>query len=310
MAEVTPRLLLPVLLAASSLAFGLAGPDATAPKPLPEAAQREVPESTEAMRAGVLGGATWSRPASWKRVFNDDFAGSTASWRRWGRCHWWVDGGCTIESNDELEWYLPANVSVGGGRLRLEAREEAFSASDGKDYDYTSGMVSTGPPRYEEPPRFGFTYGYVEARLRLPAERGLWPAFWLLPADSESRPEIDVLETLGQTPDRARFHYHYVDRGGRRRSLGDDWRSSTLADGGWHRYAVDWRPGSITWIVDGRARWRVTGASVADEPLYVVLNLAVGGIYPGPPDETTDLPAAVEADWIRVWQDPRFVGAS
>jgi beta-glucanase (GH16 family) len=126
----------------------------------------------------------------------------------------------------------------------------------------------------------------------------------MLPADSTSRPEIDILETLGQTPDLARFHLHYNGSGGAERSLGGDFASAALADGGWHRFAVDWRPGSITWIVDGRARWRVTGTAVPAEPLYIVLNLAVGGVYPGPPDETTELPAAVEADWIRVWRPP------
>lgn len=262
-------------------------------------------ETAEATHGQALAGAAAGRPAGWKLMLAEDFSGNGLDPRRWGRCHWWVQGGgCTIASNDELEWYLPKNVSVGDGRLRLEAREETVTPPDGKTFLYTSGMVSTGPRRYEGRSRFAFTYGYVEARLRLPREQGLWPAFWLLPADSESRPEVDIVETLGQTPDRARFHFHYRDAWGRRRSLGEDWSSAGLADGGWHRFAVDWRPGSLTWIVDGRARWRVTGPAVPDEPLYVVANLAVGGVYPGPPDETTELPAAVEVDWIRVWRPP------
>jgi beta-glucanase (GH16 family) len=73
---------------------------------------------------------------------------------------------------------------------------------------------------------------------------------------------------------------------------------------GWHRFAIDWRPGKLTFIVDGRARWRITGDAVPAEPLYLVLNLAVGGDYPGPPDDDTVFPAAVKADWIRVWQAP------
>jgi beta-glucanase (GH16 family) len=164
-------------------------------------------------------------------------------------------------------------------------------------------MISSGPPTWEgSPPRFALRYGYVEARLRLPAGQGLWPAFWLLPVDRESRPEIDVVEVLGDSTGTARFHYHYLDEHGVRRSLGDDWRGPDLA-AGWHRFAVDWRPGSITWIVDGRARWRVRGPRVSDEPMYLVLNLAVGGIYPGPPGEQTRFPTAVEADWIRVWRE-------
>lgn len=260
------------------------------------------PAPREAMGTATVAGTPRPHPSTWRPVLNEGFSGRELDPDRWGRCHWWGRGGCTIASNEELEWYLPDNVSVGDGRLRLEAREETVTSPEGDTYPYTSGMVSTGPRRYHARARFAFTYGYVEARLRLPQGPGLWPVFWLLPADSESRPEVDILETLGDTPDRARFHYHYLDGRGRRRSLGEDWSSTDLADGGWHRFAVDWRRGSLTWIVDGRARWQVTGPSVPDEPLYVVLNLSVGGVYPGPPDATTGFPAAVEADWIRVWR--------
>jgi beta-glucanase (GH16 family) len=124
----------------------------------------------------------------------------------------------------------------------------------------------------------------------------------MLPIDFESRPEIDVVEVLGQEPHIDRMHYHYRDALGRRRSVGADYESPTLADGQWHRYAVDWRQGQITWIVDGRARWRVRGTDVSAERMYLVLNLAVGGVYPGPPDGATAFPAAVEVDWVQVWQ--------
>jgi beta-glucanase (GH16 family) len=253
-------------------------------------------------RATVLGGGRRPPPAGWVRALDENFTSALGP-GRWNRCHWWDDGGCTIASNDELEWYLPGNVTVADGRLHLEARPEDVVTPSGAEYDYASGMVTTGPPRYRTPAKFAFRYGYVEARLWLPAGRGLWPAFWLLPADQESRPEIDVVEVLCDDTSRARFHYHYRDERGVRRSFGHSWSGPDLA-AGWHRFAVDWRPGSITWIVDGRARWRVTGPAVSSERMYLVLNLAVGGNYPGPPDGTTVFPAEVQADWIRVWRDP------
>jgi beta-glucanase (GH16 family) len=249
-----------------------------------------------------LQGALHPPPAPWRPVFTEHFSGTTLDLDRWGRCHWWSEGGCTIASNAELEWYRPDNVTVKNGILRLEARAEEHTNGEGETFSYTSGMISSGPRRYQRPARYSFTYGYVEARLRLPRGQGLWPAFWLLPADSESRPEIDVLETLGHTPAWARFHFHYRGAGGARRSEGASVVLPNIADGRWHRYAVDWQPGSITWIVDGRERWRIRGSAVPAEPMYLVLNLAVGGNWPGPPDETTVLPAAVEADWIRVWR--------
>jgi beta-glucanase (GH16 family) len=239
-------------------------------------------------------------------LLDEDFAGDRVDPAVWNTCHWWaVDGGCTIESNDELEWYQAGNVAVADGVLRLEAREQAVVTPDGGRYPYTSGMISSGPAPGDgdRPVRFAFTYGYVEALLRLPSDTGLWPAFWLLPADEESRPEIDIVETVGDDTDTARFHFHYVDDDGEERSLGHDWSGADLA-AGWHTFAVDWRPGVITWIVDGRERWRVEGAMVPDEPMYVVLNLAVGGVYPGPPDDETEFPAVVEADWVRVHEAP------
>ena len=70
---------------------------------------------------------------------------------------------------------------------------------------------------------------------------------------------------------------------------------------GWHTVAVDWRPGAITWFVDDREVWTFEGDEVSSEPMYLVANLAVGGEYPGPPDEGTAFPAEVAIDWIRVW---------
>ncbi|HYF47476.1 MAG TPA: glycoside hydrolase family 16 protein, partial [Acidimicrobiales bacterium] len=257
----------------------------------------------ESTSAWPLGGASHPPPSGWNRVLNEDFDVPLRSWR-WNRCHWWNDGGCTIASNHELQWYLPGNVWVSNGRLVMEARRQDVTTPTGARYDYSSGMVTTGPPQYRTAAKFAFTYGYAEARIRIPAGRGLWPAFWLLPADQQSRPEIDVVEVLGHDTRTSRFHYHYVDRSGVRRSLGHRWTGPELA-GTWHRFAIDWRPGEITFIVDGQARWRVRGNEVSNEPMYLVFNLAVGGDYPGPPDSSTRFPARFEVDWVRVWQAPR-----
>jgi len=260
-------------------------------------------DSSQSLRERSLSGRPHPPGDDLELVFSEDFD-EPLDPDLWGRCHWWQAEACTIESNDELELYLPDNVTSGDEVLTLEARRETVRDPDGRAYPYSSGMISTGPPEYETPARYAFTYGYVEARLRLPEGQGLWPAFWLLPADQESRPEIDVIETLGHRPDTAELHYHYVEADGDRASVGTEWSDEALADGDWHEYAVDWRPGRITWIIDGRERWVVTGDAVSDEAMYLVLNLAVGGEWPGDPDEDTEFPARVEAEWIRVWQGP------
>lgn len=236
---------------------------------------------------------------SWSLAFSDEFGGDSLDTRVWNTCHWWDDDGCTIDSNDELEWYLPEQVTVGDGRLRLTATEQRVEGSDGRTYPYRSGMVTTGPPEYDGAARFTFTYGRVEARVRAPAGRGLWSAIWLLPEDEDSRPEIDVLELLGNDPQEWIFHFHPDDRS--RESDGVRVDGPNLSTG-WHDIAVDWEPGRIRWFIDGDEAWTVEGDHVPDEPMYLVANLAVGGVYPGEPDDETGFPATFEIESIKVWQ--------
>ena len=234
-------------------------------------------------------------------VLDESFDGTSLDTTVWNTCHWWNDNGCTISSNDELEWYRPEQVSVAGGALRLTADRVPTRGSDGKDYEYRSGMVTTGPVSSSDSEgKVSWTYGTVEARLRVPAGRGLWPAVWMLPLTRESKPEIDILEVIGQEPGQVLMHLHprnERDAGG----PGEKYQMSgkTLADG-WHTVRLDWQPKRLTWFIDGERVWRLTGNQVPDEPMYLVLNLAVGGAYPGPPEDTTKFPATFEIDRIRV----------
>lgn len=215
-------------------------------------------------------------------------------------CHWWADSGCTIATNDELEWYVPEQVRVADGALRLTAERAPVRGSDGNTYEFRSGMVTTGPPAQEDAPaKLAFTYGSVEARLRVPAGRGLWPALWLLPASRESLPEIDLLEVIGQDPGELSMYLHPADPAEpspyrRYRVPGAD-----LAED-WHTVRLDWSAGSLRFFLDGVQVWQVTGSQVPDEPMYVVLNLAVGGVFPGPPDERTVFPATFAIDRLRI----------
>jgi beta-glucanase (GH16 family) len=239
----------------------------------------------------------------WDLVFIDRFDGTALEDGVWNTCHWWDDGGCTIAGNEELQWYVPAGVSVSGGSLLLTAAEADIVGADGTSFAYTSGMVSSGPGDYEgdDPAGFTFTYGYAEMEARVPAGTGLWPAFWLLPADRESRPEIDVMEILGHDPGTLAVHFHHDD-GGERVSVGESIDTADLA-GGMHRYGLLWEERRLVWYLDGDAVWSYDGIGIPDEPMYLVANLAVGGEYPGDPDESTEFPAVFEIDRIRVWQE-------
>ncbi len=268
-------------------------------RPRPLLALLAVIAAAAAAAAVALGGRAGT-PASESRAtgraFTEPFSGARLSRSRWNTCHWWAERGCTIASNNELEWYLPEQVRVRGGHLRLVAERRRVRASDGRTYRYASGMISTGPGYESSRPRFAFRYGRAEIRARVPAGRGLWSAFWLLPADRESKPEIDVMEILGHDPDNVLMHLH---PGNGKASLGSEWRGRAIATG-WHTFAIDWRPGRLTWLVDGVQRWRVRGDSVPDEPMYLVVNLAVGGDYPGPPAATTPFPSELAVDYVRV----------
>jgi len=233
-------------------------------------------------------------------LLDESFDGDSLDTRVWNTCHWWGDEGCTISSNDELEWYRAEQVSVSDGALRLTADRKSTRGSDGKDYEYRSGMVTTGPVDSDDDVgKVSWTYGTVEARVRVPAGRGLWPAVWMLPLDRESRPEIDILEVIGQDPGRMMMHFHPRDRDDDTPNKDYRLTGETLADG-WHTVRLDWQPERLTWFLDGKEVWHLTGSQVPDEPMYLVINLAVGGVYPGPPDETTRFPATFEIDRVRI----------
>ncbi len=242
---------------------------------------------------------------SWDLAFSDEFDASGLDYDAWVTCYWWDLDGCTNLGNNELEWYLPQQVTVGEGLLVLTAEAEPAIGWEGAEFPYRSGMVSTGRATsdLEDEVRFAFQYGYAEMRARVPSGQGLWAAFWMLPTTHESKPEIDIFEALGNNPREFIAHLHWVDDAGERQNLGHKWEGPDLSDG-FHTYGVEWSEESVIWFVDGVERWRVAEpAIVPAEPMYLIANLAVGGDYPGAPDDTTTFPAKFEIDYVRVWQE-------
>lgn len=251
----------------------------------------------------LVAGPVLNQPSGeqWRMVFADDFERDSLG-SLWRTCHWWqVDGGCTISSNDELEWYRPEGVSVSDGLLRLTAEAIPQVADGGRVLPYRSGMVTTGSRTGDDddPPAFAFTYGFVEARVRLPRGAGLWPAVWTLSADNTSLPEIDLMEWYGSEPGEVTMHVHQrVD--GLRRKARVDFATSDLSDS-WHVFGMRWTPDAVAFYVDGDEVGRVTDpALIPHTPMYLILNLAVGGPA-GPPDATA-FPATFAVDYVRVWQ--------
>ena len=206
--------------------------------------------------------------------------------------------------NAQLEYDTssPDNVSLDGqGNLAITAREEAYQGCD-----YTSGRIKTKD-------LFAQAYGRFEARIHLPVGQGIWPAFWMLGADIDAVGwpncgEIDIMEYLGHEP-RA---IHGTIHGPGHYAGNAVSRSHVLAQGGFHLgfhdFAVEWGPDEIRWYVDGYNYHTVGPADlppgsrwVYDHPFFMLLNVAVGGRWPGAPDETTVFPQTMLVDYVRVY---------
>jgi beta-glucanase (GH16 family) len=222
----------------------------------------------------------------WNLSFHDEFEDGNVDGRRWSTRYPRAGSMCCSNpGNGEAQWYLPGNVVEQDGELRLVARRESTNG-----LGYSSGLVQSKPS-------FSFTYGYAEARMWLPKGSGLWPAFWTWPQSEHWPPEIDVVEFYGDNPSNVYLTYHAP--GGADQSIvkRGDWTT------GWHTFAIDWRPGSITWYIDGAPVKSRRTSDVANVPLYLIANLAVADGSGAPtPTSGTPLPASLRIDWIRVWK--------
>ncbi|MGE5538951.1 MAG: family 16 glycosylhydrolase, partial [Gemmatimonas sp.] len=191
-------------------------------------------------------------------------------------------GGRSLPSNGEQEYY--SDSSVGVNPFALSNGQLTITASPGSNPDglwYNSGLITTEG-------MFTQTYGYFEIRAQLPQGQGMWPAFWLLPADKSWPPEIDVLEAFGQTNANGEGGATSVHVG----AITSNW--ATGGGGGWvnmpgaaniyngyHTYGVDWEADKITYYIDGQQVYQVTTPSDMNKPMYMLANLAVGGNWVG-----------------------------
>ncbi|MFF6875913.1 MULTISPECIES: family 16 glycosylhydrolase [unclassified Streptomyces] len=237
-------------------------------------------------------------PQDWKLTFHDEFDGSELDTDRWATCYDWNEDGCTNSGNDEEQWYLPGQVSVRDGKLRLDAERRETRASDGRTYPWRSGMISTGRDDWYGDPRHVFTYGYFEASIRIPEQAGMFPAFWMMPASKFTPPELDIMEFLGGT-DRVFMYAHWRGPDGEQRARGT-YGPVPFPDEH-HVFAMLWTPDEVSWYVDGTRRFRVTEPErIPHVPMEVLVNLAVG--VPQSPPSSVDS-ARMTVDWVRVWQD-------
>lgn len=241
------------------------------------------------LAVGLIGAGTDASPAEkpgWTLTFQDEFDGDALDLSRWNPRDPWG-----WERNHELQAYVEDAFQVRDGVLRIVAEKRSAHYS-GKLRAYTSGMMAT----YQ---KFTQQYGWFEIRCRVPKGKGLWPAFWLLPEPLGWPPEIDVLEILGHQTEKAYLTHHWNDQAGKHRSEGSSYAGPDFADD-FHTFAVEWSPDAIIWYIDGQQRYRST-QPVPSARMYMLVNLAIGGDWPGSPDAATPFPSSFDVDYIRVY---------
>jgi beta-glucanase (GH16 family) len=258
-----------------------------------------------ASAASVRGPLTWS----------DEFSGPAGS--RVGPS-WRAETGGSGWGNQELQTYTSrtANAALdGAGHLAITARRERSGAQCWYGpCEYTSARLITAG-------KFSQTYGHFEAMIKIPRGQGMWPAFWLLGDDVfttgwPASGELDVMENVGMEPGTAHGSMHSPGHSGANSLTGSYMLPGgrALADD-FHVYAIDWQPDSVTWSVDGNPYSTKTRADVGggqwpfDHPFFVLLNVAVGGSWPGAPDATTSFPQTMLVDYVRVYQDASHLPA-
>ena len=268
----------------------------------------------------------------WKLVWADEFDGEHVDRSKWDfdigngffdyRTHSWIPGW----GNEELQYYTdhPSNVSVEDSVLTISAIKESLHGCG-----YTSARLKT--KKQDGTPLFSKRYGRIEFKARVPHGKGLWPALWMLPVSEKyggwaASVEIDVMEIAGEIPTQVLGSIHFGSGFPHRElvththTLAND---STVAD--WHVYAVEWTPGEIKWFVDDllwatQSFWwsssrRNDEGGLAprnsadvnpwpapfDEEFYLIMNVAVGGNFPGHPNALTQFPAKMHIDYVRVY---------
>ena len=247
-------------------------------------------------------------PSPWTLVWSDEFNGADGSVPDGSK--WTVETGGNGWGNHELEYYTNRlqNIQTQAGKLVITARHEGYSDDKGVLFGYTSARIKTLH-------KFEQTYGRFEARIQIPRGQGIWPAFWMLGNDIDSKHwpacgEIDIMENIGKEPATVHGTIHGPGYSGDK-GIGSPLTlpaGKNFADD-FHVYAVEWEPNTIRFYVDDHLYATRTPADlpsgakwVYDHPFFILLNVAVGGDWPGSPDVTTKFPQSMLVDYVRVYK--------
>jgi beta-glucanase (GH16 family) len=221
-------------------------------------------------------------------TFQDEFDGAQLDASKWVKRYKWGEA----KINGELQAYTDDAFQLQNGILSIIGDRRTASYA-GQTFQYASGVLCSVLEQ---------KYGYFEARLKVPAGQGMWPAFWLLGnAAATGVNEIDIHEILGQQPNTVYMTVHWgTDYGAGHQSDGSSWVGPDFS-ADFHTFGLEWNPDSIIWTIDGIEHKRHTGAGVPQVAMYLILNLAIGGTWPGAPDGTTPFPGLYQIDYVRAY---------
>ena len=219
----------------------------------------------------------------WTIVWSDEFHYEKSL------TNWNIQDWSSLKLN-EWQYYSAENVKVKNDVLIIESKKERF-----KGRESTSGAITTEK-------LFEFTYGKIEIKAKIPSGQGVFPAFWLVNSDNDNwLPEIDIMENLGQHPNELWFVVHWKDSTGKKmrdclhyKSMDIDFSTD------FHVYGLIWEEDKITWTIDGLSVFETVQFS-PDEPLFIYVNTAIGGNWPGNPDLSDDYPKELLIDYVRVY---------
>jgi beta-glucanase (GH16 family) len=263
---------------------------------------------------GALFSSGWgaqkqNRPEGYTLVWSDEFNGKDGSLPDPSK--WTYDIGGSGWGNHELEYYTnrAENARIEDGKLVITARQEAYTGTDGAKFNYTSARLKTEG-------LFSQTYGRFEARIKLPAGQGIWPAFWMLgdnigAAGWPKCGEIDIMENVGKEPG---INHGSLHGPSATNPTSDQTATITLPAGqklsdDFHVYAAEWEPGMVRFYLDSNlyatfaaSQWPAGGTWVFDHRFFLIFNVAVGGDWPGSPDAATVFPQRMLVDYVRVYK--------
>ncbi|MFO7447353.1 MAG: glycoside hydrolase family 16 protein [Ignavibacteriaceae bacterium] len=234
-------------------------------------------------------------------VWSDEFDGTALDTSKW---EYQTGNAYNGWGNNEKQYYRAENAVVKDSHLFIIALKEEFEG-----FDYTSARIRTIN-------KGDWKYGKIEMRAKMPVGQGIWPAFWMMPTKSiyggwPVSGEIDIMEYLGHQPNMVHGTLHYGARPPENKYSGKPY---TLENGSFHEdfhiFSVIWEEGKFEWFVDGvlyqtQTEWYTTGGvypAPFDQEFHIILNLAVGGNWPGYPDESTVFPQEYIIDYVRVYQ--------